>query len=85
MNIGLQVTPLGSKVKFTIQGQLVCSRQGHDEQLRKSITLDKNDLLVRNILGGRLEVKKFLNNNRRKNIIIHHNKFFVIDGCDRII
>ena len=80
MRMKLETIPMGNKVHFRVQGNIVCDRCGI---LRKSFVLDRKDSVTKQVFGSQRKVDAFLKANRKRNLVVDHSQF-MLDECDHI-
>lgn len=78
----VELTPLGNKLKFRVQGKVVCERQGG---ILKSLTIDRTDRVAISIFGSQRNVDAFLKKNRKINKVVDMEAALHYSSCDRIV
>lgn len=66
------LTPLGSKIRYRLTGNVFCQRQ--NTILRNSATFTSDDLVWNAVFGDRIAVKKFLKRNKTIKMVINLNQ-----------
>lgn len=77
----IELTPLGNKLKFRVQGKVICKNEG---VIRKSLTIDRTDQVSISIFGSQRKVDAFLKKNRKINKVVDMVSALHYSSCDRI-
>ncbi len=80
MRIKVETIPMGNKIRFRVQGNIVCDRCG---VLRKSLILGRRDRVTIDMFGSQRKVDAFLKANRKRNMVVDHSQYH-LDSCDHI-
>ena len=80
--VKVSLTPLGTKVRFRLQGRILCTHIG--TELRNSFTLDYNDTICKRVFGSYGAAKRFCAGSRSKTKVVTLSDLGY-DSCDKRI